>query len=81
MESFSAEDVDVDGHIRSGVEDLTRRFTRDGWEKEIENAKNNIQVVILSKLVEEATDWLFKDRTAAAGDLPATEISGGDSSQ
>jgi hypothetical protein len=39
---------------------LKKRYSRDDWENEIEKSRNNVQVVILSRLVEEAIDWLFK---------------------
>jgi hypothetical protein len=42
---------------------LQKRFTPTLWAREVERSRNNIHVVILSKLVEEATDWLFGEKT------------------
>ncbi len=38
---------------------LLDRFSREKWEKEIARSRSSIQVVVLQKLIEEATEWLF----------------------
>ncbi len=60
MDSFSRQDTAVAEEIQKIRTVLTKRFTRSAWEKEIERAKGNLQVVILIRLVQEATDWLYK---------------------
>jgi hypothetical protein len=40
---------------------LRERFTRARWHNEIERSKGSIQVVVLQKLIEEATEWLFSE--------------------
>ncbi|MBT3273517.1 MAG: hypothetical protein HN368_10195, partial [Spirochaetales bacterium] len=50
---------------------LKKRFTPVLWAREIERSRNNVQVVILSKLVEEATDWLYLETpNSPADNLP-----------
>ena len=40
---------------------LRKKYTREQWKREIERSKDSVQVVILQKLVEEATGWLYGD--------------------
>ena len=48
--------------------DLKSRFTPERISSEVERQRSNVQVVILSRLIEEATDWLHDD-SAERGDL------------
>jgi hypothetical protein len=38
---------------------LRKKYTRPGWEKVSRRSKNNIAVLILSKLMDDAEKWLF----------------------
>jgi hypothetical protein len=42
---------------------LRKRFTPERWSREVEKAKNDVHVVILSRLIDDAGRWLF-DATA-----------------
>ena len=57
--------------VESKREELLKRFTREKWQGEIERGKGSIQVVILQRLIEEATEWLFSEnkRDTAAGGI------------
>ncbi len=44
---------------------LRKRFDAERWSREVEKAKNDVHVVILSRLIDDAGLWLF-DRAAAA---------------
>jgi len=44
---------------------LRKRFDIERWSREVEKAKNDVHVVILSRLIDDAGSWLF-DRAAAA---------------
>ncbi|MBN1685222.1 MAG: hypothetical protein JW852_01130 [Spirochaetales bacterium] len=41
--------------------DLKKKFTRERWLREVERSKNSVHVVILQRLIEEATDWLHAE--------------------
>jgi predicted Zn-dependent protease len=41
---------------------LTSEYTPQEWEKEVAGAKNDIQVLVLSRLIDEAGNWLFEDQ-------------------
>ncbi|MEW5817675.1 MAG: hypothetical protein AB1798_20060 [Spirochaetota bacterium] len=51
----------VDAKIQAGKTSLRKRFTPGLWQKEVNKNRENIQIVILAKLVREAGDWLFKE--------------------
>ena len=44
-------------------ERLSQRFDSERWSREVEKAKNDVHVVILSRLIDDAGRWLF-DRSA-----------------
>ena len=67
IESFSADDDELAGIVERGTGELRRKYDRSAWEKEIENGRNSIQVVILSRLIDEATDWLYDESVANKG--------------
>ena len=58
--------------IDDGRSRLTKRFTPTLWAREVERSRGNVQVVILSKLVEEATDWLFTDEVVLSSTPDST---------
>lgn len=57
LDAFS--DGDVSQVLEAGKAGLKKRFSPALWQRELERAKDNVQVVILAKLVQEATEWLF----------------------
>lgn len=59
LDSLKPEDRETNAVVANGITELRKRFSPATWTREVEKSKNNIQVVILSRLVEEATDWLF----------------------
>ena len=44
---------------------LAARFGQKRWARETERAKSEIHIVILTKILDEASAWLFKDAGAA----------------
>ncbi len=61
LDTFSRRDEEAASEIARVRAALTRKFSKSAWEREIERAKSNLQVVILVKLVQEATDWLYSE--------------------
>ena len=59
LDSLRPEDHAVRASVADGADTLKNRFGPSSWAREVEKSKNNVQVVILSRLVEEATDWIF----------------------
>lgn len=59
LDAYRKLDEQVGEVVDSAVQELRTSFTRKSWEKEIEKAKGEMFVVILTKIIGEATDWLF----------------------
>ena len=68
LESLQPEDGSRRRLVEDGRNRLKKRYTPTLWAREVEKSRNNVQVVILAKLVEEATDWLFGEEKAADTD-------------
>jgi hypothetical protein len=66
LEAFSGEE-EVRERITDVREKLRNKYNRSQWDKEINKAKSNIQVVVLSKLVQDATEWLFSSQEEQKG--------------
>ena len=47
--------------VEKGRGHITSRYTPNQWVREIERSKSSVQIVVLQKLIEEATDWLFAE--------------------
>jgi hypothetical protein len=56
--------------VEQGRQRLKEKYTEGQWAREIEKSKSSVQVVILQKLIEEATDWLFAKDGEAKEDNP-----------
>ncbi len=54
--------------IRDG---LRKRFDPERWSREVEKAKNDVHVVILSRLLDDSGRWLFDRPAARDPDSPA----------
>jgi len=48
-------------------ERLTKRYTMAKWDKEVEQAKSEVHIVILSRLIDDAGHWLFPGTTVPEG--------------
>lgn len=46
---------------------LKRRFPGKRWARELERAKNEVHIVILTKLIDDASAWLISEKGAASG--------------
>ena len=49
---------------------LRSRYTPSQWAREVERSRSSVHVVVLQKLIEEATDWMFdeSDKGGESGD-------------
>lgn len=47
------------------AEKLRSKYTMAGWRKQLERQQSAIQVVVLGKLIEDVTSWLFSDAELA----------------
>ena len=63
LEPFSSSDEEAGEAVGAGAKKLLDKYDRDSWEKELGRGKDNVYIVILSRLLGEATEWLFTKKT------------------
>lgn len=59
LDVLARSDDEAAERVRAGREQMRARFTPDGFRRIIEASGDNIQVVVLARLLEEAEAWLF----------------------
>lgn len=62
LDAFRNLDQQVVPVVDTIIKELRTDYTRATWEREIEKAKNEIFIVILTRIIIEATEWLFKQQ-------------------
>ncbi len=58
LDAFSSVDGEVKKKVVDRIHEIRKRFSPSEWEREVEKSKNNVEVVILSKLIDEAGSWM-----------------------
>lgn len=64
LEAFRNDDPDIGPIVDRHVGEIKSAYTASTWEREIEKGKKEIFLVILSKLISDATEWLFRKEVA-----------------
>ncbi len=75
LDVFGQGDAQVGRRVTEGRERLTGELTTGEMNRRIEKSGENMEVVVLSKIVSDARDWLYSPRAGAAG-LPAASGAG-----
>ena len=65
LDSFQELPVSTKVDLENKIEGLKKRFNPSGLEKQIDREKGKIHVVVLTKIIEEAADWLFRYESIA----------------
>ena len=60
LDSFHELPVSTKVDLEKRIEELKKRFTPSGLEKQIDREKGKMHVVVLSKIIDEAAAWLFQ---------------------
>ncbi|MFP4363697.1 MAG: hypothetical protein ACLFR1_07485 [Spirochaetia bacterium] len=61
LDAFSSSDETIRQEVSKARELIQDKYTPAGLEREVEKHRENIQVVILSKLIQDAADWVFSE--------------------
>ncbi|HOV63709.1 MAG TPA: hypothetical protein PLG43_07505 [Spirochaetia bacterium] len=61
LDPFTTDDEEVKACVEEGVAALKKKYTATSWNKVMNRYKENVLVVILSRVIEEATTWLFPE--------------------
>jgi hypothetical protein len=59
LDAFSAGDDDIKQRVENGRSALQKNWTIETWQKELNKQRDNLQILVLSKLMKEATGWIF----------------------
>lgn len=65
LDVFARRDVEASERVAAGRQRMRARYTRESLGRIVEKSRENIEVVVLSRMVEDAVEWLF---TAARGE-------------
>lgn len=68
MDAFK-DDEELGAILTEGRTRLKKKYTQGMMEKEIDKNRENIQVVILSRLVQEALDWLYAKEVSGTSSI------------
>ena len=52
--------------IEAGRESFRSAHTLESWNKKVDRARDNMQVLVLSRIIKEASEWAFGPRSAAS---------------
>ncbi len=66
LDAFAKSDDNMRLFVNEKKDAIRKRYTVSAWNKVLEKSNSNLQVVVLSKLIQDATLWLFAkeaDRT------------------
>jgi hypothetical protein len=63
LDAYATQDQDVRNIVLETVRSITREYSVGSWRKEVERQRSNIQIVVLSKLIDDATAWAFETRS------------------
>ena len=58
LDAFSSIDGEIKKKVVERIREIRKRFSPSEWEREVEKSKSNVEVVILSKLIDEASSWM-----------------------
>ncbi len=59
LDSYAASDPGLRERVEEARRELAGRFDRAGWQRRLERERN-IEVMILSQIIRDATEWLFQ---------------------
>lgn len=66
LDAFTVSDKQVNNIVLERKKGFQSKYTPEQWNKEVEKNRGNLQVIVLSKLVRDASAWVFSDGTRAA---------------
>jgi len=59
LKSFVPSNPDLKDKIEAGIHKITGKYNVYTWQKLVETQKSNVQVLVLSRIIDQATSWLF----------------------
>lgn len=62
LDAYAATDGEVARTVEKGKAAVRSRYTFDRWSQEVDKQKSNLQVLVLARLIDDATDWVYPER-------------------
>lgn len=62
LDSYSGSDPELEEKIRRSKIRLKEQYSEDKWREKINRGSKNMQVIILSQIIRDATRWLFNSK-------------------
>ncbi len=59
LDAFTSTDEEVRQVVRNGTEQLRAKYPGEKWQAQLERRRDSLQVLVLSKLIRDATEWAF----------------------
>jgi hypothetical protein len=60
LKPLARDDEQLETLIESRTQEFRKTHTVEAWNKRVEKAKDNMQILVLSKIIREASDWVFE---------------------
>ena len=62
LDAYGATDAEAAKLVEDGKGEIRQKMTFHQWHQEVEKNKANLQVLVLARLIDDATDWIYPDR-------------------
>lgn len=66
LDPFTKQDESIAESVESGKQQLRDKYGGTSWQKEIDKNRDNLEVIVLARLVRDATAWAFRPTAATA---------------
>ncbi len=64
MDAFTSQDEKVKQVVDEGKTQFKTKFSYKKWEAELEKQKGNLEVIVLSRLIKDATSWMYPTQSS-----------------
>lgn len=65
LDAYSRNEAEPIAAVAAARSAVTARMTRSAWRKQVERARGDLHVLVLSKLLQDVEEWLYGDDVAA----------------
>lgn len=59
LDAFTSTDEEVRRMVHNGTEELRAKYPGEKWQAQLDRSRDSLQVLVLSKLIRDASEWAF----------------------
>lgn len=74
LDSYAGSDIRIRERINQGRTGLQKQYTPEKWRNRIDRSGKNMEIFILSQIIRDASDWLFKPASEEKSHPAGNEI-------